>query len=96
MSVDVDPEQTSLDDSFPHEKEEAEEEHKDSEEDGAVTENTVWEPDTGARVQCKNCGKTVSQQWAKVNGDNNDEIHACPRCSTYREVEGGKAARGEI
>jgi len=44
----------------------------------------------GAR--CRNCGTFVSQQFARVFGDNEDAVHRCIECSnrsTLRNGEGG-------
>lgn len=45
-------------------------------------------PDTGSREQCQTCERTVSRQFARVFGDNDDVVHACPHCATYREIAG--------
>lgn len=65
-------------------------------EGGDGDERLSWQPsvdggdtDTGARARCKTCGNTVSQNYARVFGDNNDEISMCPECSTYREFKNG-------
>lgn len=53
------------------------------------------EPDTNARVPCENCNETVSKQFARVFGDNDDRvIHGCPSCSTYREISGRENSYG--
>ncbi len=42
--------------------------------------------------RCRNCHSYVSQQFARVFGNNEDEVHACIECSTLhalREGEGG-------
>jgi hypothetical protein len=33
-----------------------------------------------------NCGGHVSHRFARVFGDNEDNVHNCPRCSTTREL----------
>lgn len=62
-----------------------------------------WEPNpapnqpaTGASVKCRTCENTVSQRYAKVFGDNDDQIDYCPECSTYREMKDGAFDRGEV
>lgn len=35
---------------------------------------------------CTNCNSEVSEQFARVLGDNDDEIHACPACSAKTRV----------
>ena len=47
------------------------------------------EPDTGARVQCRTCGATVSRRYARVFGDNDNNVSMCPECSTFRETKTG-------
>ncbi len=47
------------------------------------------ETDTGTRTRCGNCGKTVTQQFARVFGNNDDEIWGCPECKSYRELKDG-------
>ncbi|MFP8957104.1 hypothetical protein ACLI4Y_10270 [Natrialbaceae archaeon A-CW3] len=51
----------------------------------------TWTPKesstTGTR--CKNCGTHVTQQFARVFGDNGDVVHGCPSCTTYREMQSG-------
>lgn len=47
------------------------------------------ETDTGSRIRCGNCGNTVSQQFGRVFGNNEDEIGSCPDCATYREMQDG-------
>jgi hypothetical protein len=32
-------------------------------------------------AECQNCGSHVSKRFARVMGDNNGKIHACPSCS---------------
>jgi len=33
-----------------------------------------------ASEKCENCGSIVTNQFAKVFGDQNDTIHHCPDC----------------
>ena len=56
-----------------------------------------WEPQSSAspdlniRVECPQCGNQVTQQFARVFGDNDDElINGCLECATYREIGGGQ------
>lgn len=52
--------------------------------DGGVT---VWNPGgDDTRRLCQNCGTRVTLQFARVFGDNDDIVHACTNCSTYREM----------
>jgi len=50
-------------------------------------------PDTGARVQC-DCGETVSKDFARVFGDNKNNVSACIHCSSYREIAGNEIRYG--
>lgn len=34
--------------------------------------------------ECNECGQFLSTQYVKVFGDNNDEVSACPHCTTKR------------
>ncbi len=40
-----------------------------------------------AAPRCVSCGNQVTPQFARVFGDNGDVVHACPDCSTYREMK---------
>lgn len=40
-----------------------------------------------AAPRCISCGTQVTRQFARVFGDNRDVVHACPDCSTYREMK---------
>ncbi|MFP8953061.1 hypothetical protein ACLI4Z_08835 [Natrialbaceae archaeon A-arb3/5] len=42
-----------------------------------------------AGARCRNCGTHVTQQFARVFGDNGDVVHGCPACTTYREMQSG-------
>lgn len=37
--------------------------------------------------RCVTCDNQVTRQFARVFGDNRDVVHACPECSTYREMK---------
>lgn len=47
------------------------------------------ETDTGSSTTCRNCGNTVTDQFARVFGDNQNIVHGCPDCMTYRELKSG-------
>ena len=53
--------------------------------------STEWQPlerdDSGTMPRCVSCGSRVTRQFARVFGDNGDVVHACPECSTYREMK---------
>ncbi|WP_263020306.1 DUF7563 family protein [Natronobiforma cellulositropha] len=53
--------------------------------------DTKWTPMTTSRQttspRCVTCGNQVTRQFARVFGDNRDVVHACPDCSTYREMK---------
>lgn len=42
-------------------------------------------------VTCQNCGERVSSEYARVFGDDANELHACSNCSTQRAVARGAA-----
>ena len=50
-----------------------------------------WTPMTSRKQtsspRCVSCGNQVTRQFARVFGDNRDVVHACPECSTYREMK---------
>lgn len=50
-----------------------------------------WTPmeSSTAGARCRNCGTHVTQQFARVFGDNGDVVHGCPACTTYREMQSG-------
>ena len=52
---------------------------------------TKWTPmssrESTSAPRCVNCGSQVTRQFARVFGDNRDVVHACPDCSTYREMK---------
>ena len=37
--------------------------------------------------RCQGCGKHVSNLFRRCYGDENGTVHACPDCSTYRDLE---------
>ncbi|WP_096391481.1 DUF7563 family protein [Halopenitus persicus] len=43
-------------------------------------------------TQCKSCGQPVSDEYARVAGDNSGEVHSCPRCNTVHENLKGATA----
>ncbi|WP_290819088.1 hypothetical protein [Halovivax sp.] len=53
--------------------------------------DTKWTPLAQERQtsapRCITCGNQVTRQFARVFGDNHDVVHACPECSTYREMK---------
>lgn len=50
-------------------------------------ENPVQEEFDG---ECRNCGNHVTNDFARVFGDNDNIVHHCPSCVTAREIfEGG-------
>jgi hypothetical protein len=44
-------------------------------------------------TRCRNCGAYATSQFAKVFGDNDDEIHRCIECSTLRNLQQGAATQ---
>lgn len=39
--------------------------------------------------RCRQCGEYVSSRFAKVFGDNEDNVYRCIECSSFRELNGG-------
>lgn len=54
---------------------------------------------TKSSVECQNCGAMVSDDFARVFGDNDDQVHRCPECAKRNGTSERKAAdasdRGE-
>ena len=50
---------------------------------------TPKEDDSMDKSKCQNCGGTVTLQFRRVFGNNNDVVDGCPECSTYREIKNG-------
>ena len=42
---------------------------------------------------CTNCGASVSNEFAKVFGDNDDVVHICLSCTHAGAVFDGRSAR---
>lgn len=52
-------------------------------------ERPQWAPtetEDTSTSRCQNCDAQVSRHFARVFGDNDDVPHACPECSTNREL----------
>lgn len=45
--------------------------------------------DTETQSQCRNCGSFVTPQFARVYGNNDDEVHGCLRCQRARDLRAG-------
>jgi hypothetical protein len=45
---------------------------------------------------CENCDGHVTEQYARVVGDNDDTVHACPACATQRAIYHGAAAQLDV
>lgn len=65
-----------------------------------VVKNT-WNPSeraesvsnaSGTTVTCMTCGEVVTRRFARVFGDNGDDVHACVNCTTTRELRQGAGA----
>jgi len=44
--------------------------------------------------RCRNCNAYVSQQFARVFGNNDDRVRGCIRCSTLHALRDGDAGTG--
>ncbi|MGB9934129.1 DUF7563 family protein [Haloarcula amylolytica] len=42
-------------------------------------------------VTCLNCGEPVNAQYARVFGNDDDEVHACRNCATQGAIANGAA-----
>lgn len=42
--------------------------------------------------QCRTCGNHVTDQFARVCGDNDDVVHHCPECASEGDIVDGAAA----
>jgi len=42
--------------------------------------------------ECQNCGAHVSERFARVMGDEDNTVHACPRCDSKGALRAGTAA----
>jgi len=50
-------------------------------------------PDTDrADAGCLHCGTHVSERFAAVFGDENDDVHRCPACDSMPRISRGSAA----
>jgi hypothetical protein len=47
-------------------------------------------------VECTDCGGPVSRRFARVFGDESHNVHGCPACATFRELQNGAGAGVEI
>ncbi len=43
-------------------------------------------------LHCQNCGESVSEHFARVFGDNNNDVHACYSCTSHEAVTQGAAS----
>ncbi len=55
----------------------------------------AWSPrdkDEFSKKQCQHCGNAVTEQYRRVFGGNDDLVHGCPDCKTFREIHDGGVA----
>jgi predicted nucleic acid-binding Zn-ribbon protein len=45
--------------------------------------------------KCKNCGASVSSKFARVFGNDEDEVFECPTCASFSALVRGRAAKSE-
>lgn len=43
----------------------------------------------GPENRCWNCGGHVTARFARVMGDNDNEVYVCPKCCGFRELSNG-------
>ena len=41
---------------------------------------------------CQNCDEPVNEHFARVFGDNNNDVHACYNCTSHQAVTQGAAS----
>lgn len=46
---------------------------------------------TERRTRCQNCYSFVSVTFARVFGDNDNQIHGCPACMNLQTIRNGAA-----
>jgi hypothetical protein len=42
---------------------------------------------------CHNCGTVVTYDFARVFGNNDQQVYGCPTCTSFRELMEGRGAR---
>lgn len=62
--------------------------------DDEPAQRPSWAPDSAENSggHCLNCENHVSAEFQRVMGDNNQDVHACPRCANQGELARGAAA----
>jgi ribosomal protein S27AE len=48
------------------------------------------------RRSCLNCGAYVTPTFARVFGDNHDDVYACLECSTMRALRSGSGVEQDL
>lgn len=78
-----------------HDDTDGERDERSSNRNASIRNRPNWtpqasdEPDTGMQARCEVCDALVSQQFARVFGDNDDRLpNGCLECSTVREIGG--------
>jgi hypothetical protein len=46
-------------------------------------------------ARCRNCDSHVTDRFARVFGDNQDDVHNCLACTTNRDLYDGAASAGD-
>ncbi|WP_117370030.1 DUF7563 family protein [Natrarchaeobaculum sulfurireducens] len=49
-----------------------------------------------SKTTCQHCGAHVTDQFARVFGDDHDHAHRCGECDTYARLSRGSAAGLEV
>lgn len=47
-------------------------------------------------AECQRCGSHVSEDFERVFGDNNDEVHGCPDCRRQIDMFEGAGANPDF
>jgi len=51
---------------------------------------------TPSKTSCRYCGNHLSDQYARVYGDQNDRVHRCHECDSAKRLSLGSAAGKDV
>jgi hypothetical protein len=58
-------------------------------------EETIAESSGATNKRCRSCGSYVTSAFARVFGNNKDQVYACLECSTMRALRTGSGVVNE-
>lgn len=61
-----------------------------------TSDNPISNGDTHPVSECQNCGEPVSSRFARVFGNNQNEVHACLECATEKELYRGSGRAPDV